>query len=147
MGGVGAALMQPRHQHVTRPGRHREQRIAKECLLKVTSWVNFVSWQSADDARKAARSRLTVLGTRQGLAADYTNRGLQRYMPRWSGIADGGDRLGGPALARTPSSPKSAGWASPSAWCEWGATAPAPTRYRVRRSRYAAVPRLSPFQP
>ena len=26
-GGVGAALAQPRHQHVTRPGRHREQRV------------------------------------------------------------------------------------------------------------------------
>ena len=26
-GGVGAALAQPPHQHVTRPGRHREQRV------------------------------------------------------------------------------------------------------------------------
>ena len=26
-GGVGAALAQPRHQHVTRPGRNREQRV------------------------------------------------------------------------------------------------------------------------
>ena len=26
-GSVGAALAQPRHQHVTRPGRHREQRV------------------------------------------------------------------------------------------------------------------------
>ena len=102
-GGVGAALAQPRHQHLTRPGRNGEQRViaahARVAVLPGALLGEAVGLADrrieVDRERRRARSRSGRPGAGEQLAADAVE--LADVAPAEAAQEDtaGGRRLDG----------------------------------------------------
>ena len=117
-GGVGAALAQPRHQHVTRPGRNREQRVIA-ARARVAGVAGALLGEAVgladrrvevDRERRGAGSRSGRPGAGEQLAADAVELADVAPAEAAQESPEGGRRLDGATQhARRPAGAQRSG--------------------------------------